>query len=133
MLKSKTGQQNTQTKLNIQFKQRRQVKKPLCKGENVFIFFTPKQIVLEPHQEILVDMLIQIQFPKQLILEFVILPSLTKMEIKADILNEQTLQIKLFNKSFSDTLRIKKNTGIVAMYFLNNKDIVFKIKDSYTN
>ena len=89
--------------------------------------------MLEPHQEILVDMLIQIQFPKQLIPEFVILPSLTKMEIKADILNEQTLQIKLFNKSFSNTLRIKKNTGIVAMYFLNNKDIVFKIKDSYTN
>ena len=89
--------------------------------------------MLEPHQEILVDMLIQIQFPKQLIPEFVILPSLTKMEIKADILNEQTLQIKLFNKCFSDTLRIKKNTGIVAMYFLNNKDIVFKIKNSYTN
>ena len=89
MLKSKTGQQNTQTKLNIQFKRKRQVKKPLCKGENVFIFFTPKQIVLKPHQEIEIDMLIQIEFSKHLIPEFLLLPSLTRMEIEAEISNNE--------------------------------------------
>ena len=78
-----------QTKLNIQFKRKRQVKKPLCKGENVFIFFTPKQIVLKPHQEIEIDMLIQIEFSKHLIPEFVLLPSLTRMEIEAEISNNE--------------------------------------------
>ena len=45
----------------------------------------------------------------QLIPEFMLLPSLTKMEIEADVSNYKAgdfYQIKLFNKSFSNTIRI---------------------------
>ena len=115
MLSSRNGRQaalvQTKPKLNIQFRRKRQVKKQLYKNKEVFIFFTPKKVVLEPQKEITLNMQIQIDYPIQLIPEFMLLPSLTKMEIEADVSNYKAgdfYQIKLFNKSFSNTIRIKK-------------------------
>ena len=78
-------------------------------------------------------MRVQINFPQQLIPEFVTFPTLTKTEIESDIsINEkQMLEVKLFNKSFTNTVRIKKNSGIVALYFLNDYNVKFKILNSY--
>ena len=135
MLKSETGQQaaHTQTKLEIHLKRRRQVKKYLFKSGNILIFFTPVEIVLKPHEERQINMRIQISFPKQLIPEFVTFPSLTKTEIESNILinEKQALEVKLFNKSFTNTVRVKKNSGIVALYFLNDYNVKFKICNSY--
>ena len=138
MSKSKNSHHHatTQTNLNIRFRRKKRsgVRDPLFKSNNVFIFFTLKQVLLEPHKEIVVDMQIQIDYPTQLIPEFILLSSLTKLEIESDFSDYKPgefYQIKLFNKSFSDTIRIKKNTGIVAMYFLNDKDYIFNIKNSY--
>ena len=115
---------------------KRRVKKQLYKNKEVFIFFTPKKVVLEPHREITVDMHIQIDYPQVLIPEFILLPSLTKMDIEADISNYRVgdfYQIKLFNKNFCDTVRIEKNTGIVAMYFLNDKNYILNVKSLYVD
>ena len=78
--------------------------------------------MLEPHREITLNMEIQINYPQQLIPGFILLPSLTKMEIEADVSEYKvgdfyqiTIIKNLFNKSFSDTIKIEKNTGIVAM------------------
>ena len=137
MLKSRNGQAaliQAKPKLNIQFKRKRQAKKQLCKNKEVFIFFTPKKVVLEPHREITLIMQIQIDYPPQLIPEFMLLPSLTKMKIEAEISDYRVrdfYQIKLFNKCFSDTIKIENNTGIVAMYFLNDKNYILNIKSSY--
>ena len=135
MLNSESGQQaaHTQTKLEIQLKRRRQVKKPLFRNGNILIFFTPVEIVLKPHEEQQINMRVQINFPRQLIPEFVTFPSLTKTEIESDIsINEkQMLEVKLFNKSFTNTVRIEKNSGIVALYFLNDYNVKFKILNSY--
>ena len=115
MLSSRNGRQaaliQTKPKLTIQFRRKRQVKKQLYKNKEVFIFFTPKKVVLEPQKEVTLNMQIQIDYPIQLIPEFMLLPSLTKMEIEADVSNYKAgdfYQIKLFNKSFSNTIRIKK-------------------------
>ena len=90
--------------------------------------------MLEPHAEAEIDMQIQIHYPQQLIPEFMLLPSLTKMAIiEADISNYRVgdfYKIKLFNKSFSQTVRIEKNTGLIAMYFLNDKGYILNIKSS---
>ena len=137
MLNSRNGQAaliQMKQKLNIQFRRKRHVKKQLYKNKDVFIFFKPKKVVLEPHREITLNMQIQIDYPAQLIPEFILLPSLTKMEIEADVSDYKAgdfYQIKLFNKSFSDTIKIEKNTGIVAMYFLNDKDYIMNIKSTY--
>ena len=64
---------------------------------------------MEPQKEITLNMQIQIDYPIQLIPEFMLSPSLTKMEIEADISNYKAgdfYQIKLFNKSLSNTIRI---------------------------
>ena len=69
-------------KLNIQFKRKRHVKKQLFKNDEVFILFTPRKIVLEPHKEVSLNMQIIIDYPDELIAEFILLPSLTRHQIE---------------------------------------------------
>ena len=138
MLKSKNGQTHTQVKpkLNVLFKRKRCVKKQLYKNEQVFILYTPKRVVLEPYRELELNMQIQIDFPHELIPEFVLIPSLTKLEIEADVSEYKKgdfYKLTLFNKSYSDTIKIEKHTGIVAFHFLNDKDYILSIKSVYIN
>ena len=112
------------------------MKKQLYKNEQIFILYTPKRVVLEPHRELELNMPIQIDFPDELIPEFVLIPSLTKLEIEADVSEYKKgdfYKLTLFNKSYSDTIKIEKHTGIVAFYFLNDKDYILSIKSVCIN
>ena len=138
MLRLKNGQTaaiiQAKPKLNIQFKRKRYAKKQLYKNKQVFILYTPKKVTLKPHGEVTLNLQIQIDFPDVLIPEFVFIPSLTKQEIEAGV-SQYTrgnfYQISLFNKSFTSTVKIGKHTGIVALYFLNDKDYILNIKSAY--
>ena len=70
----------------IQFKRKRNIKKQLFKNKCVFILYNPKKPVLQPHQEPFVNMGIIIQYPDELITEFILLPPLTK-HVEADVAN----------------------------------------------
>ena len=74
-----------------------------------------------------------IEYPNELIAEFILLPSLTK-HVEADVANYKKGEfycVTLFNKSFTDTISIEKNTGIICMYFLNDNNYKMIIKNSY--
>lgn len=117
----------------IQFKRKRNVKKQMFRDKCVFILYNPKKLVLQPHQEVFVNMGIIIQYPDELIAEFILLPSRTK-HIEADVSNYQKGDfycVRLFNKSFTDTITIEKNSGIISMYFLNDKNYKIIIKNTY--
>ena len=117
----------------IQFKRKRNVKKQMFRDKCVFIFYNPKKLVLQPHQEVFVNMGIITQYPNELIAEFILLPSLTK-HVEADVSNYQKGEfycVIIFNKSFTDTITIEKTTGIISMYFLDNKDYKITIKNTY--
>ena len=102
-----------------------------CLEINVYLYFTIlKKLVLQPHQDIFVNMGIITQYPDELIAEFILLPSLNK-HIEADVSNYQKGEfycLRIFNKSFTDTITIEENTGIISMYFLDNKDYKITIK-----
>ena len=112
------------------------MKKQLFKNDEVFILFTPRKIVSEPHKEVSLNMQIIIDYPDELIAEFILLPSLTRHQIEGDVNNYKKgdfYEITLFNESFSDTLTIEKNTGIVSMYFVSDTNYSLNIKSVYTD
>lgn len=113
----------------IHFKRKRTTKKQLFRDNKVFILYCPKKIVLKPHQELSVNMGIIIEYPDELIENFILLPSLTKY-LEADLnYNKGDLYyVGLFNKSFIETVTIEKNTGIISMYFLNDINYKMNIK-----
>ena len=88
--------------------------------------------MLKPHQEISVNMGIIIEYPDELIENFILLPSLTKY-LEADLhYNKRDLYyVSLFNKSFIEMVTIEKNTGIISMYFLNDINDKMNIKNLY--
>ena len=89
--------------------------------------------MIQPHQEVFVNMGMIIEYPNELIAEFILLPSLTK-HVEADVSNYQKGKfycVRLFNKSFTDTITIEKNSGIISMYFLSNKNYKIIIKNAY--
>ena len=112
MLKLKNGQTTQQhiqvkPKLNILFKRRRHVKKQLYKNNEIFILYAPKKITLEPHQEMELNMQIQIDYPDELIPEFVLIPSLSKREIEADVSQYskgEFYRLNFLQNMFYDTL-----------------------------
>ena len=111
---------NNLEKINID--RDKHVKKPFL-SNNVAILYTPKSLTLKPRCSKEINLGVIFNYADHLIPEFDLLPSF-KTQLTLILPEEEVrgtkLKITLMNRSFSDTYRITKNTGLVVFQVLNS-------------
>ena len=115
-------QKQQESKIDIVISRNRNVKKPYV-HKNVAILYIPKPIKLKPRSMFELDMGLTFNYPEHILPECNLLPSFRKHLIlhSTEIPNEtnETYKIVILNRSFSDCLRIVKNTCILYVSILN--------------
>ena len=98
------------------------VKKPFI-SNNVAILYTPRAITLKPRCSKEINLGVIFNYADHLIPEYDLLPSF-KTHLSLTLPEEEVrgtkLTITLLNRSFSETYRITKNTGLVFFQVLNS-------------
>ena len=98
------------------------VKKPFI-SNNVAILYTPKALTLKPRSSKQINLGVIFNYADHLIPEYDLLPSF-KTHLSLTLPEEEVrgtkLTITLLNRSFSQTYRITKNTGLVVFQVLNS-------------
>ena len=136
----------------IKFYYQKSTRRPKRLENNVFVIYSPERIKLEPGQKIIVNMGIKIEFSKNIEGSCKILHSLSNYGLK--LLNSNTISqefnlnidnflsndennnnlpswtliFELFNKSFTQTLQIRKRQEIGYFFITNDrgKELDFK-------
>ena len=112
----------------------RHVKKPYL-SNNVAILYTPKSITLKPRCSKEINLGVIFNYDDHLIPEYDLLPSF-KTHLTLILPEEEVrgtkLKITLMNRSFSNTYRITKNTGLVVFQVLNS-DINLHFTSKYNS
>ena len=112
----------------------RHVKKPFI-SNNVAILYTPKAITLKPRYSKEINFGVIFNYDDHLIPEYDLLPSF-KTHLTLILPEEEVrgtkLKITLMNRSFSNTYRITKNTGLVVFQVLNS-DINLHFTSKYNS
>ena len=139
----------------VKFYYRNSTRRPKRLENNVFVIYSPETIKLQPGEKRYVNMCVKIHFSKNIEGSCRILYSLSNYGLK--LLNSNTISqeinsnidnfltvdennlppwilvFKLFNKSFTDTLQIRKRQEIGYFFITNDrgKEIDFKyVKES---
>ena len=147
--------QTVSSKEIVKFYYRNSTRRPKRLENNVFVIYSPEKIKLQPGEKRYVNMHVKIRFSKNIEGSCRIIYSLSNyglkllnsntisQEINSNIDNlltvdennlpPWTLVFELFNRSFTDTLRIRKRQEIGYFFITNNrgKEIDFKyVKES---
>ena len=139
----------------VKFYYRNSTRRPKRLENNVFVIYSPERIKLQPGEKRYVNMCVKIHFSKNIEGSCRILYSLSNYGLK--LLNSNTISqeinsnidnfltvdennlppwilvFELFNKSFTDTLQIRKRQEIGYFFITNDrgKEIDFKyVKES---
>ena len=134
----------------VKFFYQKLTRRPRRLENNVFVIYSPEKIKLQPGEMKFVNMGVKIKIPKNITGSCVILQSLSNyglqllnsntisQEFNTNIQNlltidennlpTRTLTFKLFNKSFTRTLHIRKRQEIGYFFITNDrgKEIDFK-------
>ena len=97
------------------------VKKPFLENDTA-IFYTPKSLTLKPRSSKEVNMGVILNYSDYLIPERDLLPSFKThltLILPEEELKGSRLKIILMNRSFNNTYRITKNTGLISLIILN--------------
>ena len=112
----------------------RHVKKPYL-SNNVAILYTPKSITLKPRCSKEINLGVIFNYADHLIPEYDLLPSFTThltLILPEEKVRGTKLKITLMNRSFSNTYRITKNTGLLVFQVLNS-DINLHFTSKYNS
>ena len=142
--------QQVSSKEIVKFYYNKTTRRPKRLENNVFVLYSPEKIKLQPGERITVNMGIKVNFSKNIEGSCTILHSLSNYGLKllnsnnisqeynssvdnflnvdADNLPSWILTFELFNKSFTQTLQIKKKQEIGYFFITNDrgKEIDFK-------
>ena len=149
--------QQVSSKEIVKFYYNKSTKRPKRLENNVFVLYSPERIKLQPGEKITVNMCVKIEFSKNIVGSCIILHSLSSYGLKLlnsctisqefnlnidnflccdennnnnnnKNLPQWTLIFELFNKSFTNTLQIKKRQEIGYFFITNDsgKEIDFK-------
>ena len=113
--------ENNENLEKVTLNRNKNVKKPFLSNE-VAIFYIPRSVTLKPRSSVEINMGVIINHANYLIPDYDLLPSFKthlSLILPENGVNGNTLKFTLMNKSFSETYRITKNTGLVSFRILN--------------